>query len=182
MAAPEVPHRVAVAAVPFPPQRWEAADVVAVGLADVPGLGDELGPRDDGVLGDEIEEGREAVETALLAGQRRGEIESEAVDAHLQQPVAQRVHHHLQGERVGRVDRVAATGGVEVAPRVRGVEPVEGRVVDPAVTQRRAAVVALGRVVEHHVQHDLQARAVQCVDHRLELGHLPAGPSLAYGG
>ena len=39
----------------------------------------------------------------------------------------------------------------------------------PAVTQRRTEVVALGGVVEHHVEHDLQACAVQGVDHRLEL-------------
>ena len=36
LAAPEVPHRVAVLAVPLAPLRREAADVVAVGLADVP--------------------------------------------------------------------------------------------------------------------------------------------------
>jgi len=44
VAAPEVAHRVAVLAVRFPPQRREPAQVVAVGLADVPRFGDEFGP------------------------------------------------------------------------------------------------------------------------------------------
>ena len=40
-------------------------------------------------------------------------------------------------------------------------------------------MVALGGVVEHHVEHDLEACAVQGVDHGLELGDLAAGASLA---
>src|SRR5205823_1855372 len=57
LAAPVVAHRVAVLAVPFAPQRGEVADLVTA-LPDVPRLGDELHPADDGVLLDEIEEGR----------------------------------------------------------------------------------------------------------------------------
>src|SRR6185436_6149691 len=79
VAAPEVAHGVAVAAVPFAPQGWESADVVAVGRADVPGLGDEFGSRHDGVLGYQVEEGGQAVEAALLAGQGRGQVEAEPV-------------------------------------------------------------------------------------------------------
>ena len=52
VAAPEVAHGVAVLAVPLPPQRREPAQVVAVHLADVPRLGDQLGPGHHRVLGD----------------------------------------------------------------------------------------------------------------------------------
>src|SRR6476469_10421914 len=58
-AAPEVAHRVAVLAVPLPPQRREPAEVVAVALADVPRLGGELDPRYHRVLGHHVQEGRD---------------------------------------------------------------------------------------------------------------------------
>src|SRR5262249_62092310 len=69
VAAPEVAHGVAVLAVPLAPHRREPAQVVAVHLADVPGLGDQLGPGDHRVLGDQVEEGRTGLELALLPGQ-----------------------------------------------------------------------------------------------------------------
>ena len=50
------------------------------------------------------------------------------------------------------------------------------------MAQRRPAVVALGGVVEHDVEQDLEAGGVQRLDHRLELGHLAAGPAGADGG
>ena len=113
VAAPEVAHRVPVLAVPLPPQRREPAQVVAVHLADVPRLGDQLGPRHHRVLGDHVQEGRHLVEGALLAGQRRGQVEPEPVGVHLGQPVAQRVHHQLQHDRIAGVQRVAAAGRVD---------------------------------------------------------------------
>lgn len=42
VASPEVAYHVPVPAVPLAPQWWEAAQIVAVGPADVPRLGDEL--------------------------------------------------------------------------------------------------------------------------------------------
>ena len=127
VAAPEVAHRVAVLAVPLPPQRREPAQVVAVDLADVPRLGDHLGLRDHRVLGDHVEERRHLVEAALLAGQGGRQVEPEPVDVHLGQPVAQRVHDQLQRDRVAGVERVAAAGRVEVVARVAGRQPVVGR-------------------------------------------------------
>ena len=92
MAAPEIAHGVPVLAVPFSPHGREAPELVAVGLADVPGLSDQLGLGDHRVLGDDVEEGGHLVETAFLAGQAGGQVEAEAVDAHFGQPVPQRVH------------------------------------------------------------------------------------------
>ena len=98
LAAPEVADGVAVLAVPLRPQRGEPADLVAA-VADVPRLGDELDLGDDRVLLDEVEERRQAVDLVELAGQGRGEVEPEAVDVHLGDPVAQRVHDQLQHVR-----------------------------------------------------------------------------------
>jgi hypothetical protein len=64
--------------------------------------------------------GAEPVDFEELARQRRGEIEAEAVDVHLEHPVAQRVHDELQHARVLHVEGVAATGEVHVVARVLG--------------------------------------------------------------
>ncbi len=173
LAAPEVADRVAVLAVPLGPQRGEAADVVAA-LADVPGLGDELDLADDRVLLHEVEERRQPVDLVELAGQRAGQVEAEAVDVHLGDPVAQRVHDQLQHVRVLHEQRVAGAGGVVVVLRVVVDEPVVGGVVDAAERQRRAHLVALGGVVVDHVEDDLDALGVQRLHHRLELLHLLA--------
>ena len=89
VAAPEVAHRVAVLTVPFSPQRRKAAEVVTVGLPDVPRLGVELGARHDGILRDHVQEGGHLVERAVLPGERWREVETKAVDVHLAHPVAQ---------------------------------------------------------------------------------------------
>ena len=171
LAAPEVADRVAVAAVPLRPQRREVADLVAA-LADVPRLGDQLDLRHDGILLDEVEERRQPVDGEQLAGKRRGEIEAEAVDVHLGDPVAQAVHDQLQHVRVAHVEAVAGAGEVEVVARVLVGHAVVGEVVDPAHRQDRAHVVALGGVVVDDVEDDLDADGVQRLDHRLELLHL----------
>ena len=176
VAAPEVAHGVPVPAVPLAPARREPAEVVAVHLPDVPGLGDQLDPGDHRILRYQVEEGRTGAELALLPGQRGRQVKPVAVDVHLGDPVPQRVHDQLQGPRVARVQRVPAAGRVHVQPRVGRVQPVVRRVVQPAEAQRRAGVVALGGVVEHHVEQDLDPGRVQRVHHRLELGHLAAGP------
>src|SRR5690606_19473650 len=98
LPAPEVAHGVPVAAVPLGPQRGEATDLVAA-LAQVPRLGDELDLGDHRVLLDDVEEGGEPVDLVQLAGERGGQVETEAVDVHLGDPVPQRVHDHLQRVR-----------------------------------------------------------------------------------
>ena len=73
------------------------------------------------------------------------------------------------------VQGVAAAGKVEVAAAVAGIEQVVDAVVQPAVGEGGAARVALGGVVEHHVQDYLDPGRVQLPYHVLELGDLPAG-------
>ena len=72
----------------------------------------------DRVLGDQIEEGRDLVEAAFLAGQAGRQVEAEAVHAHLGQPVPQRVHDQPQGDRISGVEGVAAAGGVHVVAAI----------------------------------------------------------------
>ena len=173
LPAPEVAHDVAVDAVPLAPQDREVADLVAAG-ADVPGLGDELDLRQDRVLVDGVEERAQAIDVVELARQRAGEVEAEAVDVALADPVAQRVHDQAQHAGMAGVERVARARVVHVVALVVGHQAVVARVVDALEGQHRAEVVALGGVVVDHVEDHLDAGAVQRLDHPLELAHLVA--------
>ena len=115
----------------------------------------------------QVEERPEPVHLVELTGQRRGEVEPEAVDVHLEHPAAQRVHDQLEHVRVPHQQAVAGAGGVEVVRLVLVDEAVVGTVVDAAEAQRRALVVALGGVVVDHVEDHLDVRLVQGLDHRL---------------
>jgi cation transport ATPase len=70
-----------------------------------------------------------------LAGQGRGEIETEAVHVHVEHPVPQAVHDELQHVRMADVQAVAGAGVVEVVGGIVGREAVVRRVVD---ARRRA--------------------------------------------
>src|SRR6185437_3990878 len=142
----------------------------------------ELDPRDHRVLGHHVQEGRDLVKGAGLAGQRRGQVEPEPVGVHVQYPVAQRIHDQLQRDRIAAVQRVTAAGRVDVDAGVAGLGPVVRGVIDAAKAQRGAVGAGLGGVVEHHVEHHFQAGPVQRVHHRLELGDLTAGLAGPYGG
>ena len=136
VAFPVGAHRVAVLVVPLGPAGREVADLVAA-LAEVPRLGDQLDLRQHRVLAQDVEERAQPVDLVQLARERRGEVEAEAVDVHLGDPVAQRVHEQLQHARVLHVERVAAAGEVHVVARIVRHQPVVGGVVDAAEAQRR---------------------------------------------
>ena len=93
---------------------------------------------------------------------------------HFGDPITQRVGDELK--RVGRAheQRVAGAGGVEVMPRIAIYQTIVRLVVDAPEAQGRAHVVAFGGVVVNHVEDDLDASAVVCLDHRLELVDLLA--------
>ena len=73
---------------------------------------------------DDVEEGAESIDLVQLARERARQVEAEAVDVHLEHPVAQAVHDQLQHLRALHVQRVAAAGEVHVVARVVGHEPV----------------------------------------------------------
>ena len=121
---------------------------------------------------DDVEEGAQLVDLVQLAGQRAGQVEAEAVDVHLQHPVAQAVHDELQDARVLHVERVAAAGEVHVVARVLRRQPVVAR------RCRRRACDSVGPswlpsagVVVDDVEDHLDAGGVQRPDHHLELVH-----------
>ena len=85
VALPEAADGIAVLAVPFGPQHGKVAHLVAA-FADIPGLGDELHLREDGVLVNDVEEGAQPVHFVELARECRCEVEAEAIDVHLDAP------------------------------------------------------------------------------------------------
>ena len=93
--------RVAEAVVPLREGRREVTGAPAVD-PDVPGLGDELVPREHRV-GAQRDEERVVgvVGVVLAAAEGHGEVEAEAVDVALLHPVAQRVEHHPRHDRGG---------------------------------------------------------------------------------
>ncbi len=171
-AAPEVAEEVAELVIPLTPSRSPVADLVAEG-ADVPGLGDHLDAVEGRVGRDDLLELVHLVDVVVaVAHQGGGEVEAEAVDAHLAYPVTHRVDDHVEHPGVGGVDRVAAAGHVVVIALVGG-QPVVALMVDATEAQCGPLVTALGGVVVDDVDDDLDARAVQLGDHLLELAHLP---------
>src|SRR2546430_4416607 len=51
--------------------------------------------------------------TLFRSAERRRKIEAKAVDVHFRDPIAERIHHHLERARISHVQRVAATGDVD---------------------------------------------------------------------
>jgi hypothetical protein len=127
---------------------------------------------------DDVEKGAEAVDVVQLAGQRRRQIEPEAVDPHFGHPVAQRIHQQLEHRRVQGGERVAGAGVVHIEARRLCHQPVVAGVVDAAEGEGRAEVVALGGVVVDDVEDHLEAGGVERLDHRLELAGGPARRSV----
>src|SRR5688572_24060883 len=167
LRAPEVAHRVAELVVPLRPARREAPELVAPRAA-VPGLGDHLHPREHRVLQAGLHEAVVGVEAAWLAREDGAQVEAEAVDVHVLDPVAQAVGDHLDHHRVREVERVAGTGVVDVVALLVRHQPVVGGVVDAAEGERRAPLAALGGVVVDDVDDHFEAGVVEARHHLLE--------------
>jgi hypothetical protein len=74
-------------------------------------------------------------EKRAVAGQRGCEVEAEAVDVHDADPVAQRIHDHLQNARMGEIQGVAAAAEILVAVEMVGPAGGSSSVVDAAKRQ-----------------------------------------------
>ena len=128
----------------------------------------QLDPGQDGVGAQRHQERVvRVVPVVAAAPEGHREVEPEPVDVALADPVAQRVQDHPADHGVAQVQGVAAAGDVDVLAAL--VEPVVGAVVQTAPGQRRAVAALLGGVVVDDVEDDLQALAVQRLDHVLEL-------------
>jgi len=161
-------------AVPFRPAVvGERAHLVRPG--GVPGLGDDLGVGQERVFGDRLHDGHVRQQVAVaVAAEDRGQVEAEPVDVVVVHPVAETVEDHLADDRMVAVERVSAAAVVLVVPAA--IEHVVDPVLQPLEAQRRPFFVALGRVVEDHVEDHLDARPVQGLHHLLELADLVPGP------
>ncbi len=96
-------------------------------------------------------------------------------------PVAQRIEHHIPHDRVIAVQGVARPA--EVVVITFGGQDVIGHVIDAPEGDHRPVFVALGGVVEDHVQHDLDPVLVQLLDQGFDLiRHHCAIPGSAGGG
>jgi hypothetical protein len=173
LAAPVVPHRIPVFAVPLAPEHREIADLVAA-LAHVPRLRDQLHAVENRILVDDVEECREPVDVVELARQRGREIEAEAVHVHLGDPVAQRVRHQLQRVGMPHVQAVPGAGVVHVVPPVVVHRAVVGGIVESLERQHRAEMIPLRRVVVDDVEDDFDSGGVHRLHELLELADLPA--------
>ncbi len=162
VAAPETAHAIAVAVVPLAPVRRKPAKLVAA-RANIPRLGDQFAAAENRVLLDRIEEAAARVKAVRLTPQGRCEIEAKAVDPHHFDPVAQRIHHHPQHERVADIHRVAAAAVVYIMPSVTGLKLVVGGVVQSSERQCRPAMIAFRSVVVDHVEDHLDPGGVQPV-------------------
>ncbi len=93
---------------------------------------------------------------------------------HLLNPVAQAVHHELHGPGVQHVEHVPGSGEIDVLAGILRVQVIVRLVVDSAEGNSRAEVAALAGMIIDDVEDHLDAHAVQCPDHHLELLHLLA--------
>ena len=66
----------------------------------------------------DVKEGPQLIDLEQFAGQGTGQVKAEAVDVHLQHPVAQAIHDQLQDARMLHVRGVATTREVHVITRV----------------------------------------------------------------
>ena len=168
LRAPEIAHRIAELVVPLGPAGREGADLVAAGAA-IPRLGDQLHALQLGILHHRLHEAVVRVEAAGLAREDGAEVEAEAVDVHLLDPVAQAVRDHLDDARMRKVEGVAGAGVVDVVALLVRDQAVVRAVVDALEGERRPFLVALGGVVVDHVDHHLQPGIVEARHHLLEL-------------
>src|SRR5277367_3930568 len=87
VAAPELAHVVAVAAVPLAPAPAERKTADLVETDCVPRFGDQLGVGKHAVFRDHLDDRRLDEDVALrIAPQNRSEVEAQAVDMHLTDP------------------------------------------------------------------------------------------------
>src|SRR5262245_18447372 len=93
--APVFTHAVAEFSIPLLPKRRKISDLIRT-ITGIPWLCDELYLADDWILLNDVEEGRHAVDIMNSSRQDGCQIETEPVDVHFGDPIAQRIHHQLQ--------------------------------------------------------------------------------------
>ena len=134
------------------------------------GLGNEFHAGQHRVLPERIEKPGTGVEAVAVAPERDTEIEAETVDVERRDPVAQRIHHHLQHARMREVQRVAGAGIIDAMAPVARHQTVIARIVEPAKRQGRPEFAAFGGVIVDDVENDFDAGRVQATNRDAHLG------------
>src|SRR5206468_7058958 len=112
-------------------------------------------------LMDDVEECSEPVDVVQLPAERAREVESESVDVQIQHPVTKAVHDELQHARMRHVERITASGEVDVVAAILRRETVVRRVVNASQRECRTQLVAFGGVVVDSVENDLNPCGMQ---------------------
>ena len=77
----------------------------------------------------EVKERGKPVHFVEPAGERRGKIKPESIYVHLCDPIAQRIHHHLEHVRMPHVEGIAGPRIIDVAEWIIRIKPVIGGIV-----------------------------------------------------
>src|SRR5208282_6455019 len=92
--APEFAHVIAISGVPLRHSGWMIAELIAA-RSEVPGLRDQLDPRQGRILQQGVEEACTRIEAVLFAAKSHAEIEAETVHMKFVHPIAQRIECQL---------------------------------------------------------------------------------------
>ena len=107
-----------------------------------------------------------------FAREGRGEVESEPVHVHIQNPVAEAVHDELQHLGMPHVQRVARSRVVHVVARIIRHQPIVRAIVDASKAQRGAEMVAFRGVIVYNVEDYFDACPMQAFYHGFEFAQL----------
>ena len=105
-----------------------------------------------------------------FARQGGGQIETEPVHVHLQNPVPQGIHDELQHVGVAHIQTVAGAGVIHVIALIFGKAVIIG-IIDSLETEHRTEMVAFCRMVVDDIQNNFDVGLVQRLDHLLEFSH-----------
>ena len=178
-APPEIAHGVAKLIIPLAPAGRKAADLISAGT-DIPGLGDQFDGGENRILAARLQETALIVEAIGFPRQNCAQIEAEAIDMRLLDPVAQAVGNHLEDATMRDIQGVSGAGIIYVVALLLGHQPVVAGIVDALERERRTALVAFGGVVVDDIQNDFESRFVKAGDHLLEFAQtLPLVGSIA---
>ena len=112
------------------------------------------------------------VKTPMITDQTDGQINSEPVHVHFQNPITQTVHHELKRMGMQQIESVAGAGEIQIQTRILRLQPVISGIVYPAKAKRRAEMISFGSMIVNDIENHFDPCRVQVAHHRLELGDL----------
>src|SRR4029077_615781 len=113
----ERPDGIPKTVVPLGPSRRKASDLITAWPA-IPRLGDELHLAEDWILPAGIKKATTLIKPVWLSGQNGCQVEAEAVNPHLLNPVPKRVRDHLKYALIAQIDCISRARVVDVVAAV----------------------------------------------------------------